>query len=375
MRRTKSMLALAAACFTPFLFADVIIPSYRVTSLGTLGGTSSVAYSINNLGVAAGVATNPSGQETAFTHNGLVMTALPSGNGAIMTSGARINDRGEIAGTTFFNGSSQATIWNGEAQYLSNFAFGYGGATSINNKGQVAGNSQFSDGHGEAFLWDGSQMQALGLLPGGDWSSANSLNFSGQVVGSATNASGNFRAFSWTANTGLTQIGTLGGRNSYALDVNDAGTIIGSSQVPYGWTHAFQYIAGAMRDLGTLGGGNSYGYGLNSANDVVGYSDTAEGLNRAFLFRNGALVDLNGYLLNNPGWVLEQAYDINDQGQIVGVGTFNGLRTAFRLDPFAPQIPMSISPGPPSIATPEPSTLLAFLCAGAAAVVSRFKIS
>ncbi len=374
MQRISILMTLAVVGISPSMNASVIVPTYRITSLGTLGSTSSTAYSINNHGAVTGMATTASGQEIAFLHDGFVMTALPLGNGAFMSSGARINESGFVAGTTFFGSRAQATYWNSVDHYLSNFGGTEGSSSGLNNLGQLVGTSQFADGHAEAFFWNGSQMQALGLLPGGDWSSATSINNTGQIVGTATNSTGAFRAFIWTASGGMQQIGSLGGRNSNALDINDAGTVIGSSQIPYGWTHAFRSMGGIIADLGTLGGGNSYAYGLNNVNDVVGYSDNADGLNRAFLFRNGALIDLNAYLLNNSGWTLEQAYDINDQGQIVGVGTYNGMRTAFRLDPLKSTIGPS---GSLPVTTPEPATLLAFLAAGGAAIAcrSRLKIS
>ena len=46
------------------------------------------------------------------------------------------------------------------------------------------------------------------------------------------------------------------------------------------------------------------------------------------------MVDLNDLIDNNPGWVLEEAYDINDKGKIVGLGWIEGNYHAYLLSPI-----------------------------------------
>ena len=46
------------------------------------------------------------------------------------------------------------------------------------------------------------------------------------------------------------------------------------------------------------------------------------------------MVDLNTLLPLNSGWVLMEANDINDNGQITGYGLHNGVGRAFRLSPY-----------------------------------------
>ena len=47
----------------------------------------------------------------------------------------------------------------------------------------------------------------------------------------------------------------------------------------------------------------------------------------------GGMIDLNTLLPSNSGWVLIEANDINDRGQITGFGLHNGLERAYRLNP------------------------------------------
>ncbi len=46
------------------------------------------------------------------------------------------------------------------------------------------------------------------------------------------------------------------------------------------------------------------------------------------------MYDLNSLIPSSSGWTLEDAYGINDYGQIVGVGIINGLEHAFLLTPW-----------------------------------------
>jgi probable HAF family extracellular repeat protein len=144
--------------------------------------------------------------------------------------------------------------------------------------------------------------------------------------------------------------------------VNDSGEVVGFASLSDGYQNAFAEIGGAMIDLGTLGGGSSYAYGVNKSGEIVGYSWLADGDQSAFLYDDGTMMNLNSLLPANSGWDLQQAYGINDSGQITGTGLYNGQLTAFVLtDP--PSGPSGID------AVPEPQELV---IVGAALVMIAF---
>ena len=69
---------------------------------------------------------------------------------------------------------------------------------------------------------------------------------------------------------------------------------------------------------------------------IVGTSDMATGDTHAFGWDDVAgspvMTDLNDLLPGGSGWVLLQARDINNAGQIVGWGTLNGTFRAYLLE-------------------------------------------
>src|ERR1700737_4386739 len=74
-------------------------PRYSVTDLGTLGGTSSVAYSVNHRGWVAGAASLPgnTAQHAVLWRKGRKMD-LGTLGGPNSTAFFPLNDRGEVSG-------------------------------------------------------------------------------------------------------------------------------------------------------------------------------------------------------------------------------------------------------------------------------------
>ena len=133
---------------------------YEVTDLGTLGGTWSRAFSINDAGQVVGLAqTSGDTVSQAFLYSGsgpMQDIGIPSG----------------------FNSSY---------------------AEGINNKGQVIGVASSNLGSERAFLYSGiGQVQDLGTLGGSNGSSPSGINDVGQITGFSSTIDNNQRiSFQW----------------------------------------------------------------------------------------------------------------------------------------------------------------------------------
>jgi uncharacterized membrane protein len=254
-----------------------------------------------------------------------------------------INDTGQISGIIAPQQRpySRAVTWNNNtltelapAPYLSS---AYSEVYAINNAGQFAGANQ--DG---PVLWSGSTKV---LLEAGGWSYA--INNAGQVVGVGADSA----ATLWTNGKSI----KLGfGLSSEAVDINDAGQIVGDDY----------YSEGKLWDNGSvisLGGGN-LPHAINNLGQIVGSTNGGLYRHAAILSTSGA-IDLNTLLdpeVANAGWVLLDATDINDQGQIIGRASnaISGRMSAFLLSPTA--------------AVPESSTFfLMMLGLGAGSLMTR----
>ena len=120
--------------------------------------------------------------------------------------------------------------------------------------------------------------------------------------------------------------------------MNENGVTTGAAGI--NTTHAFRsdYFTKPAIDLGTLNpanpSANSVGMAINDNGLVVGYSDTTvPGRTAAFLHNGTQMIDLNTRLVNPAGWRLEEATGINNKGEIVGSGIYNGEKRAFVLVP------------------------------------------
>jgi probable HAF family extracellular repeat protein len=177
----------------------------------------------------------------------------------------------------------------------------------------------------------------------GGASFAGAINRFGKVVG-LSGAKGNrfFYAFIWSKTTGITNLGNLPGYDdSSAYAINDLGQVAGFSDCLHCELRAHATLwsntKGSMLDLGLLpGASDSFAYGLNNVGQAVGgsaYSGT-NGIHAFVWSPSTGMLDLNNLIPANSGWVLEVGFAINDKGQIVGQGTFNGSTTeAFLLTP------------------------------------------
>jgi uncharacterized membrane protein len=119
-----------------------------------------------------------------------------------------------------------------------------------------------------------------------------------------------------------------GFKNIYAYDMNDSGHVVGDM-----WSDtvgvAFIWRGGAPTPLPRLNpdAAFSFAYGINARGDVVGVSDF-----RPVLWPGGGAPIELATRAAGSGWVLTDARLINDAGQIVGLGQFEGQQAYYFLD-------------------------------------------
>jgi probable HAF family extracellular repeat protein len=299
----------------------------RLHDLGTLGGNESVANAVNSSGQVALTALNtiPDPYVPYFLMNGATQvhagrwtnseglqdlgTLGGSDSGAFL-----INERGQMAGWSFTSTTVNPTtaiptldpfFWeNRKMMDMGTLGGTVGEAFSLNSRGQVAGFSNLAgDTSCHPFLWDKTGgMKDLGTL-GGDSGQAYFVNDVGEVVGAADlpGASGcdeigvPEHAFLWK-NGVMTDLGTPAGDPcSYAEAINSENQIVGA--------------------------------GSECNNDLVaGHAFLSEDGEPA--------VDLDTLIPQNLRVQLIIAVDVNDSGEIAALGALsNGDIHAFALIP------------------------------------------
>jgi probable HAF family extracellular repeat protein len=334
------LLALLIFFFTVPAAGQTPPAQYTITELGDF-----TARALNNSGTVVG----SMGNKAVLYRNGVITDITPA-NG-VMAQANRINEFDQVVGRVFFcdiiegncvNGRTRGFVFNGGASTVLGTLGGRDSeAFGINNAGQVVGWSNTagptgvsSDEH--AFIFQNGVMQDLGAQTTSRGSWASNINSTGQVSG-------------WGSSSGVSDSGAFlyaGGtfqffaQSGIAWDINNAGQIVGSmGGNDDGTKLAFLFSGGVLQDLGNFSQNKSaQAFAINNAGQIVGFSSPSflSSGEQAFVFSAGVMQNLNDLIAANSGWVLSQAIDINDAGQIVGNGFKNGQPRAFLLTPTQP---------------------------------------
>jgi probable HAF family extracellular repeat protein len=127
--------------------------------------------------------------------------------------------------------------------------------------------------------------------------------------------------------------------------VNNRGQVVGEFLTADGSAfHAFLYSDGMFADLGVQNSPESVALAINDRYEIVGttwipYKTTCSGQPciqykpHAFTYNDGRITDLNKLTPRGSGWELSWAFDINDEGLIVGYGLRDSHSRAFVLTP------------------------------------------
>ncbi len=357
-------------------------PKFKIQDLGSLP----------NLPACMGIGISQAGLATGYcgTTSGAIASGVPTrgflySNGTMKdlgpgpqpeVVGTVVNDAGVVAGFYFRGDISGphlvgAFIYqNGALQSCPSSLAGFG-AFGITNSGLLSGLIitgpgvgfiQWTSGQAVVVSLTGNQITnlppppgkagagAFGLSPKGTWVAGGAYSLSDSTIWPVL----------WQNGTVQLQPLLSGFASAVATSTNDAGMATGAAFTinqqldydPNGTAHAVVFNKGAVTDLGVLPGDkSSMGVWINNSGWVVGSSipvpppvqlqlATVVGAPspnyHAFLYANGTMYDLNKLLVNGTGWQLSFATMINDAGQIVGTGLYQGQQRAFLLTPVPP---------------------------------------
>ena len=338
--------------------------SYAVTNLGTLGGTLSSAFGINNLGWVTGAA-NLQGDQTehpVLWRNRTIVDlgTLGGGNGSagfplknnlgLVPAFAQTSETDPLGENWNFSCSPggnlcQATdlvehgfLWFGGSTFsMPTLGGNNSAAWGANDWGTVVGLAETATVDSncvapqvldyEAVLWTplNNHMNALPPYPGDTVGAAVGINDYGQIVGATGSCAPvspaiGAHAVLWESGK-VKDLGSLGGAlSNVAYAINNHGQVVGISDLAGDTTaHAFLWEEGAIHDLGTLPGDFfSVAFSINNRGQVVGESCDVNFNCRAFLWQRGQMTDLNSLVSSGSSLYLLSANDLNDRGEVVG---------------------------------------------------------
>jgi probable HAF family extracellular repeat protein len=333
LARALGFLLLAAPCLGE-------PPEYELTLLETFPGDSlASATSINNQGHIAGYSHLPGEPYRAWVlADGELIDLGNFGGNKIETR--RINEQGNVVG---FGGDEEqhwrTLIWiDGQYHDLPTFGGPSIVAMGINESNHVVGHAQteLPLGYWQAFLWAEGEMTNLGTL-GGANSAAYEINNDGIIVGMAVNPAIQGRAVAWIEG----EINELQHPeeypNSVAYAINQAGVIVGTVGDNYEeLALPVKWVDGELTYLAAYGpSDNANPSAINEHGEIAGWSRVTWDIVIALLWHEGEVYELHDLVVNAPDVFLYYAWDINDQGQIVGLAGIGDERYAYVATPVA----------------------------------------
>ena len=299
----------------------------QIEDLGSFGGNQNEGLAINNHGQIVGFslntvpdpyslfdfllsfpnATNGTQTRAFLWQQGKMedLGTLGTGNDA---AAFMINEHGQIAGASYINSTPNPVtgiptvnpfFWqHGTMVDIGSFGGAFGQPNFLNNRGQVVGGSSVPADPGACFFEDYPNCHPF------LWEKGNLLDL---------------------ATT------TIGGVPQTADGINDDGEIIGSADFsntggsPF---DAYVWRKGVATDLGTLPGDcYSRAMAINFHGQIVGHALSCPNFDfhHAILWENGAIIDLNAQIPKNSPLQLAFADDINDRGEVAGMGVPTGV--------------------------------------------------
>ncbi len=295
---------------------------------------------INRFGEAVGSAGGPEGTRPMIHARGEVHVLEDLGG--LNNYLVAVNDTGQIAGSSQAHPwwGSRAVRWDRDGTMhvmmpLTGDEHDNCWAAGMNNRGDIVGQSEVSNGMARAFYWsaDGISID-LGTF-GGPYSQARDVNDHGVVVGWADSSGEGSRAFVWREGQMSALESSRGiAAGSRATAINNEGVIVGGvAGDVWGETHAVIWdVDGSPREIEDLGDIASIANDINDRGAVVGELDGGAG-RRAFLYESGVLRDLNDFVPAGTDWVFERAHAISADGRIVVTGRADGEHASFLLEP------------------------------------------
>lgn len=258
-----------------------------------------------------------------------------------------VNVSGTVVGATFLNNKVVSFIWmrSSGTQLLDDFNGKSTYAYGINDQGEVVG--KFGVTIPAAYLWRPGQGWVLLPPKYGGACGAHKINNVGEILG-YTQLNDTTTRVIWRPDGTIIDMGNMAPQyQNFANDINDNGYVCGGTFGPLGnvgyiWNPNGESYTAIHNPYSP--GSYLTAKGMNDANYIVGRL-FIDGVGWKGFIRhpNGQITLLNSFLdSSSQGWDIQDAYDINNKGQISGVGFRNGQRRGVLLQPIKDRTPISI---------------------------------
>jgi probable HAF family extracellular repeat protein len=305
----------------------------KLTSINTLGLSSSTAAAISDAGHVAGIGcimNDQSCQPIAFRYSAATgmqdLGMLSGGHGVVVTG---VNALGHVIGFWVVGEESvsQAFVFTDEngLQGLGSLGGGSTWPGAINNASAIVGDSRVGPlpSHRHAFHWQTGVMIDLGTF-GGVSSFATDISESGIIVGTALDETFNSHAFVFTDENGLQTLSLpKDATSSGALMVNEAGMVLVSfMRENFNAGMALVKLDGGTIDIPLLDGfPTGSAIAMNNVGHIIGANVKVIGSNEivsAFYWsEETGTIQLDDAIISDLPWTIFNPVAINDADEIL----------------------------------------------------------